>query len=752
MAGKKRRSVGTRLESRKGLRQCSRFGIALAILSLVTVAVGSQRASALPPSGTGTGSTYCSGYSGGAASSYSFDNVYACDGSTTGSTTFDSPPANAYAWQCVELSARFLWAIDGIWAGPGSGVTDGADLVSHVHSANPSTSVGSPGPGSVPIPGDVISLGPGGGSDTANGHTAVVVASTPSSGSFTIMSENDPENSAAEQTLQVDLSGAHNGSVDFHSSWTSASWLETGTSPSPSISAVSPRSGYVGSQVTITGANLAGATSVSFNGATASIGSDTATQIVTSVPIKATTGSISVVTPSGTATYAFTVVRPTSWSLIGVTGNEEIYAIDSAGHTWEKWYSAGSGTWSDWFDLSMPTGQTLAGKPSVWISPVSGNEEVFARDTAGNYWEKWYSTNSGVWSPWTALGSPGTALTSDPAVIEGVTGNEDVYGIDSAGHAWEKWYSANSGTWSSWFDLSTPSGQALVGRPFVWASPVSGNEEVFARDTTGNYWEKWYSTNSGVWSPWTALGSPGTALTSDPAVIEGVTGNEDVYRVDSGGHAWEKWYSANSGTWSSWFDLGTPTGQTLVGRPFEWASPVSGNEEVFARDTAGNVWEKWYSSNSGVWSPWAGLGSPGAGLSSDPAVIEGVTGNEDVYGVDSGGHAWEKWYSANSGTWSGWFDLGKAIGPLTITTASPLPSGTKGAKYSATLTASGGTAPYSWKRISGKLPPGLKLNTHTGIISGKPRKRGAYSFTVSVTDQSAPAHGTATQLESVSIA
>ena len=135
---------------------------------------------ALPPKGYGTGTGYCTSYAGGVTSSYSFENVYACEGTTTGSTTFDQP-GNIYAWQCVELSARFLWAIDGIWAGPGSGVQDGAEPVSVVH-ANDGTPVGSPGPGSVPAPGDVISLGPGGGSDPTFGHTAVVISADAATG------------------------------------------------------------------------------------------------------------------------------------------------------------------------------------------------------------------------------------------------------------------------------------------------------------------------------------------------------------------------------------------------------------------------------------------------------------------------------------------------------------------------------------------------------------------------------------------
>jgi len=452
---------------------------------------------------------------------------------------FGSDVGYTYQYQCTELAVRF------------------ADVVLHEGNENSWYNAGWSGAAqdmwrvgpSLPVPlqqiangagpprlGDLLIFTESGGP----GHVGVVQGVT--GGRLYFVSENAY---SAPGLTSIPINSQNVATASgFSNTLTVVGWLRGSGAETPTITDVSPDSGYVGAHVTITGTNLADATSVSFNGATANVASDTATQILTAVPIKATTGSISVTTPSGTATIPFTVVRATSWSLIGVTGNEEIYRIDSAGHAWEEWYSPSSGTWSSWFDLGSPTGQTLVGKPSVWASPVSGNEEVFARDTVGNYWEKWYSTNSGVWSPWTGLGSPGSALSSDPAVIEGVTGNEDVYGIDSAGHAWEEWYSPSSGTWSSWFDLGSL--------------------------------------------------------------------------------------------------------------------------------------------------------------------------------------------------------------PLTVTSQT-LPNGAKHVKYSVTLAADDGTAPYSWAVQSGKLPKGLHLNSQKGTISGKPKKSGTYTFTIQVSDTSVPTHETATEPLSITV-
>ena len=81
----------------------------------------------------------------------------------------------------------------------------------------------------------------------------------------------------------------------------------------PGITGFSPTSGPVGTSVTLTGTGFTGATTVNFGGTAAtsySLVGDT--QIATTVPAGATSGTISVITPAGTATSAdtFTVTSP----------------------------------------------------------------------------------------------------------------------------------------------------------------------------------------------------------------------------------------------------------------------------------------------------------------------------------------------------------------------------------------------------------------------------------------------------------
>jgi hypothetical protein len=82
----------------------------------------------------------------------------------------------------------------------------------------------------------------------------------------------------------------------------------------------------------------------------------------------------------------------------------------------------------------------------------------------------------------------------------------------------------------------------------------------------------------------------------------------------------------------------------------------------------------------------------------------------------------------------------------------PLPTGIDGNAYNATLSATGGTGPYTWTLQSGTLPAGLSLNTTTGVISGTPAgPAGSTSLTLDVSDSSNPAQS-ATVNVTVSVA
>lgn len=83
-----------------------------------------------------------------------------------------------------------------------------------------------------------------------------------------------------------------------------------------------------------------------------------------------------------------------------------------------------------------------------------------------------------------------------------------------------------------------------------------------------------------------------------------------------------------------------------------------------------------------------------------------------------------------------WYDyptspFGESITPLTITTVS-LVSAFVSSEYNATITVSGGTAPFTWGATG--LPTGLTIDATTGIISGTPTIEGTFPINILVTD------------------
>jgi hypothetical protein len=135
-------------------------------------------------------------------------------------------------------------------------------------------------------------------------------------------------------TRTVDLSGGDNegpsgNGITYLNSLITKGWSITTTTPYPSITSFSPGSGNVSSSVVIAGDYFTGATSVKFNGVSAtSFTVNSSIQITATVPVGATTGKIQVTTPSGKATsttnYIVNVQSPVISSFTpsaGLTGS-----------------------------------------------------------------------------------------------------------------------------------------------------------------------------------------------------------------------------------------------------------------------------------------------------------------------------------------------------------------------------------------------------------------------------------------------
>lgn len=76
--------------------------------------------------------------------------------------------------------------------------------------------------------------------------------------------------------------------------------------------------------------------------------------------------------------------------------------------------------------------------------------------------------------------------------------------------------------------------------------------------------------------------------------------------------------------------------------------------------------------------------------------------------------------------------------PTVAITPASLPAATVATAYNQTITASGGTAPYTYAVTAGSLPAGLTLSP-AGVLSGTPTANGTSNVIITATDSSAGA-------------
>jgi hypothetical protein len=147
--------------------------------------------------------------------------------------------------------------------------------------------------------------------------------------------------------------------------------------------------------------------------------------------------------------------------------------------------------------------------------------------------------------------------------------------------------------------------------------------------------------------------------------------------------------------------LGTPYSQTVT--------------------ASGGVAPYTYAVSSGVLPPGLSLDSVTGAVSGTPTT--GGIFNFTITATDSNGCPGSQAYS-----------ISIAVCPVLTLSPATLPGPVVGTPYSQTVTASGGTAPYTYAITSGALPTGLSLNSSTGAITGTPTASGGFSFIITATD------------------
>jgi hypothetical protein len=145
------------------------------------------------------------------------------------------------------------------------------------------------------------------------------------------------------------------GSVVLH--WTANSTL-------PTIGGFSPGSGVVGASIVINGANLSGATMVTFNGVSATFAINSSAQITANVPVGASSGPLRISTPAGTATSAanFIVLTPSNNDnfangliIAGTSGTTNASNASASKEAGEPNHAGNAGGRSIWFTWTAPS-------------------------------------------------------------------------------------------------------------------------------------------------------------------------------------------------------------------------------------------------------------------------------------------------------------------------------------------------------------------------------------------------------------
>jgi hypothetical protein len=192
---------------------------------------------------------------------------------------------------------------------------------------------------------------------------------------------------------------------------------------------------------------------------------------------------------------------------------------------------------------------------------------------------------------------------------------------------------------------------------------------------------------------------------------------------NTGAHVGNLWTSGGALLASATF-----TGETASGwQQVNFALPVA--------ITANTVYVASYHTTAGHYSVnWSYFAT--AGVNNAPlhalATTSGTPDGRFAYG---GGSTFPTATHQAANYWVDVAFVSNAATTLQVTTTQ-FPGGAVAGSYSATLSASGGSTPYTWSLLNGALPNGLTLNAG-GSISGTPSLAGSFSFTVQVKDAAA---------------
>jgi Domain of unknown function (DUF4082)/Putative Ig domain len=208
------------------------------------------------------------------------------------------------------------------------------------------------------------------------------------------------------------------------------------------------------------------------------------------------------------------------------------------------------------------------------------------------------------------------------------------------------------------------------------------------------------------------------------------------FKADTNGYVTGiRFYKSSANTGPHVGNLWTNTGTLLASATFTGETASGWQQATFPKPvaiTANTVYVASYHVPNGHWSvSWYYFASAGVNSALLHALAN-ATGTPDGRFAYGGTSAFPTSSHQSANYWVDVAYTSTASAGLQVTTAQ-LPGGTVSSAYGATLSATGGSAPYTWSLLSGALPAGLSLST-AGTVSGTPTLAGSFPFTVQVKD------------------
>ncbi|WP_158638038.1 putative Ig domain-containing protein [Sphingomonas ginsenosidivorax] len=508
----------------------------------------------------------------------------------------------------------------------------------------------------------------------------------------------------------------------------------------PTVTAATPTTGPTagGTTVVITGTNFAGTSAVTF-GATAAtaVTIDSATQITATTPAGiAGPVAIGVTTPGGTATLGgvFTyAAAPTLSSVAPPSGP----------------IAGGTGI--------VITGTNFTGATAVTVGGVAATG--FIVDSATQI------SATAPAAPGYAAGTVAVAVVTAGGTATLANGFTYVAAPTAASRSVSTGYNQ-----SATIDLSASiSGSYTV--VTLGAGPVHG---TLTPGAPGNYQTAVYQPTAGYAGPdsysYTATGPGGTSAAATVSITVGtptIAIAPSTLPAGQAGTAYSQTLTASGGaTPYAFAATGLPTGLALAADGTLSGTPTQAGSfsvDVTAQDSSTGVGPFSGTRNytlsvaaptivvAPVTLPAATVGvaygetvtaSGGSGPYSF-AITSGdlpglaLSGAGALSGTPTAGGSFGITITAtDAGGFTGVRDYTLTVAAPTVTlTPETLPAGQAGTAYGATITATGGTAPYTYAVIAGALPSGLTLSA-SGTLAGTPEASGSFSFGVTATDSS----------------